>query len=119
MLVGAGDQPLVRVDEFTVSPAQLQLGERLSFTFTLASTSEKSQRLVVDYTVHYVKKSGASSAKVFKLKELTLAAGESVALSRSQVIRDFTTRVHHAGRHAVDVMVNGETVASGFFMLVR
>lgn len=118
-LIGAGDPPLVRVDDFTVSPAQLQLGERMSFTFTLASTSKKSQRLVVDYTVHYVKKSGASSAKVFKLKELTLAAGESVSLSRSQLIRDFTTRVHHAGRHAVDVMVNGETVASGFFILLR
>jgi hypothetical protein len=91
----------------------------MALSFTLQSTSRQSQRLVVDYAVHYVKKSGSSSAKVFKLKELTLAAGQSVQLSRSQVVRDFTTRVHHAGRHAVDIMVNGERLASGHFDLLK
>jgi 3-methyladenine DNA glycosylase AlkC len=118
-VIGAGKKAAVTVQGFSVSPRKLALGERLELAFTLQSTSRQSQRLVVDYAVHYVKKSGNSSAKVFKLKELTLAAGESVRLSRSQVVRDFTTRVHHAGRHAVDIMVNGECLASGYFDLVK
>ena len=74
---------------------------------------------MVDYVVHYVKKSGATSAKVFKLKELTLAPGQTVTLAREQLIRDFTTRVHHPGRHDVEIMVNGERVARAFFDLAR
>jgi 3-methyladenine DNA glycosylase AlkC len=118
-VIGAGKKAAVSISGFTVNPKKLTLGERLTLSFTLQSTSRQSQRLVVDYAIHYVKKAGSSSAKVFKLKELTLAAGDSVQLSRSQVVRDFTTRVHHAGRHEVDIMVNGERLVSGFFELLK
>ena len=118
-VIGAGKKPAVGITGLSITPKKLTLGERMALSFTLQSTSRQSQRLVVDYAVHYVKKSGNSSAKVFKLKELTLAAGQSVQLSRSQVVRDFTTRVHHAGRHAVDIMVNGERLASGHFDLLK
>ena len=118
-VIGAGKKAEVRLSGFTVSPKKLSLGERLNISFSLESTGRESQRLVVDYAIHYVKKSGTSSAKVFKLKELPLAAGETVQLKRTQVVKDFTTRVHHAGHHAVDVMVNGEKMASGGFDLLR
>ncbi|MES2189798.1 MAG: DNA alkylation repair protein [Pseudomonadota bacterium] len=118
-VIGAGQKAAVRLHDFVVSPTKLVLGERLDISFSLESTARSSQRLVVDYAVHYVKKSGASSAKVFKLKELTLAPGETVGLRRNQVVKDFTTRVHHAGHHAVDIMVNGDKVASGGFDLQR
>ncbi|MEP6771946.1 MAG: DNA alkylation repair protein, partial [Polaromonas sp.] len=118
-VIGAGKKAAVGITGLSIIPKKLTLGERMALSFTLQSTSRQSQRLVVDYAVHYVKKSGSSSAKVFKLKELTLAAGESVRLSRSQIVRDFTTRVHHAGRHAVDIMVNGECLASGHFDLAK
>lgn len=118
-VIGAGKKAAVQLHDFSVSPKKLRLGERLDLSFRLESKARSSQRLVVDYAIHYVKKSGASSAKVFKLKELTLGAGETVLLTRSQVIRDFTTRVHHAGHHAVDIVVNGERMAEGGFHLLR
>lgn len=118
-VIGAGQKAAVSISDLSISPKKLRLGERLDLSFTLQSASRKSQRLVVDYAIHYVKKSGTSSAKVFKLKELSLGTGESVQLSRSQVVRDFTTRVHHAGRHEVDIMVNGERLASAFFDLLK
>jgi len=34
---------------------------------------------------------------------------------RNQVIKDFTTRKHFAGRHGVQVMVNGEVLGSAAF----
>jgi hypothetical protein len=67
--------------------------------------------------VHYVKQSGAASAKVFKWKELTVAPGGTVTLTKRQRVCDFTTRRHHAGRHEVDVLVNGERVTGGAFVL--
>ncbi|RYD74859.1 MAG: DNA alkylation repair protein, partial [Verrucomicrobiaceae bacterium] len=116
-VIGAGNRPEVVVHDFAVTPREVRLGDRIRLSLRLESQSAETQRLVVDYTVHYVKKSGVTSGKVFKLKELTLGPGASVDLSREQTIRDFTTRVHHEGRHEVEIMVNGEKVARDSFHL--
>ena len=114
-IMGAGEKARVRITDFLITPGTLKLGERMKFSFDLTSTVKKPQKLVVDYAIHYVKKSGATSRKVFKLKTLTLAPGETVKLGRSQVVEDFTTRTHHPGRHDVEIFVNGENLAkSGF-----
>lgn len=117
-MIGAGDKAQVLLDEFTIQPGAVQLGQKITLSVRLTSTAATPQRLVVDYAIHYVKKSGATSAKVFKLKEFTLGAGEAVVLARSQSIRDFTTRVHYPGRHLVEVMVNGERMAEASFDIV-
>ena len=114
-VIGAPDEAKVQVTGFVVKPRSLKLGERLDLSFTLKSKSGKPQRLVVDYIVHYVKKSGAAAPKVFKLKELTLEPGASIRIARSQVVKDFTTRVHYPGLHAVEIVANGKKVASGSF----
>lgn len=116
-LVGAGEAAQVVVEGLSVSPPAITLGQRVTLSFALRSTSSQGQRLVVDYAVHYVKKSGAVSAKVFKLKTVDLPAGGRLDFSRGQNIQDFTTRVHHAGTHEIDVLVNGEVMARGRFEL--
>jgi 3-methyladenine DNA glycosylase AlkC len=114
-LMGAGQKAQVSLDNLDVTPDVINLGDRITLSFTLKSTSDKAQRLIVDYAIHYVKKSGGSSAKVFKLKTFELGAGQSVNISREQQVRNFTTRVHYAGRHEVDVLINGECLGrSGF-----
>jgi 3-methyladenine DNA glycosylase AlkC len=117
-VIGAAGQVKVEITDFVVAPQCLTLGERLNLSFTLKSQADQPQRLVIDYIVHYVKKSGEVRPKVFKLKELTLPPGVSVCITRSQIIRDFTTRVHYPGRHAVEIMVNGRTLAGAAFELL-
>lgn len=113
-VIGAGSRAKVRVENFAVSPAAITLGERIKLGACIASTCDEPQRLVIDYAVHYVKK-GAPSRKVFKLKEVDLDSAGICELSAGQLIRDFTTRKHYAGRHRVELMVNGEVLAeSGF-----
>jgi 3-methyladenine DNA glycosylase AlkC len=117
-LVGAGDKAQIDIRAFAVTPGAIRLGNSIELTAEIASTSTAPQRLVVDYAIHYVKKSGATSAKVFKLKTLALPAGASVTLRRAQAIRSFTTRVHYAGRHEVELLVNGESLARSAFDLL-
>lgn len=107
------------VHDFSFTPATVTLGERIALTCRVESTAAAPQRLVIDYIVHYVKGRGTTSAKVFKWRELTLAPGETVTLSRTQQIRDFSTRVHHAGRHEVELAINGERLGKVGFELVR
>ncbi len=117
-IVGAGGEAKVRVARFAVTPVRVRLGERIAIEGEIVSTGGKEQRLVVDYAVHYVKKRGKTSRKVFKLKELALAPGEAARLSISQTIRDFTTRTHRPGHHKVELLVNGRALAeSGFDIL--
>ncbi|MDR1284460.1 MAG: DNA alkylation repair protein [Opitutaceae bacterium] len=118
-VIGAGDRAQVRVSDFRVEPRRVALGGRIALSFRLESTARRGQRLVVDYAIHYVKKSGGASPKVFKLKELTLGPGETAAITRGQSIRDFTTRTHHPGLHAVEILVNGESLARSGFHLSR
>ena len=115
-LFGFGRQADVTAS-LRASPPQLTLGDRLTLTATLTSTSRRAQCLVVDYVVHYVKAGGASSEKVFKWTELDLPPLASVTLTKSQVIRDFTTRRHYPGLHRVELQVNGARVAAGAFRI--
>lgn len=116
-LIGATGAGKVRVDAFSASPVRLRLGGRLTVSARLVSNGAETQRLVVDYAIHYVKKSGATSRKVFKLREVDLKPGGAWEVSTSQTVRNFTTRSHNAGRHRVELMVNGAVLAETAFDL--
>jgi 3-methyladenine DNA glycosylase AlkC len=116
-LFNFGSKPAVQVSHFEIIPTRLRLGQTLEFSFSVASTSSRSQPLAIDYLIHYVKASGGTSPKVFKLRELTLSAGETVVIRKRQAIRDFTTRKHHPGRHRLEIQINGRILAGSDFVL--
>lgn len=115
-LIGTTGKAEVRVESFTVQPARIQLGDRITTSATLRSTATAPQKLVVDYAVHYPRKNGISR-KVFKLKELELPPGDLCDLAISQTVKDFTTRKHNAGFHRIELLVNGEVLAESGFEL--
>ncbi|MEY4509627.1 MAG: hypothetical protein RLZZ450_1749 [Pseudomonadota bacterium] len=115
-LVGADSEAAVELTKLSVKPTKIRLGESVTLTFELRSTSTRQQKLVVDYAVHYVRP-GRTSRKVFKLKTLELAPGADELISRKQTIRDFSTRTHHAGVHEVEVLVNGQVLGRASFTL--
>ncbi|MFW6849735.1 DNA alkylation repair protein [Burkholderia gladioli] len=116
-LLGASGAARIEAVPFAVTPARIELGETVTLAAELVSTAQDVQRLVVDYRIGYVKKNGSTAHKVFKLRELTLAPGQRIDIVRSQRIRDFTTRTHYAGRHGVELIVNGAVVAQAYFDL--
>ncbi|WP_336355496.1 DNA alkylation repair protein [Pseudomonas granadensis] len=117
-VIGAGAKAEVELLDVRVEPAVVRLGEAITLSFLVRPTMAHEQRLVIDYAIDYVKANGGVSRKVFKLKTVVLSGFESVVVGRRQVIKDFTTRKHFAGRHGVWVMVNGEVLGSGGFDLV-
>lgn len=82
-------------------------------------TNERAQRVMVDFRVFFVKANGKSAPKVFKLKALELAAGESARLSKRVSLAQLTTRKHYPGVHRVEVMLNGVATPLGRFQLVE
>lgn len=117
-VIGVGGKAHIELSDLQVTPAVIRLGEPVTLSFKVRSTLEQNQRLVIDYAIDYVKASGGTSAKVFKLKTFDLAAGACITLSRTQHIRELTTRRHYAGRHAVHLLVNGERLGSTAFEIL-
>jgi 3-methyladenine DNA glycosylase AlkC len=117
-VIGAGKPARVKLRALGISPSAITLGQTITIAFKLASTSDETQRLVVDYAVHYVKKSGGVAAKVFKLKTLELATGAVELVQKKQSITNFTTRVHYPGRHEVEIFVNGKVHGRAAFELL-
>lgn len=116
-LLGFGASAKVEAS-LSLAPARLRLGEHLQLRVSLRSTSRQRQRLAVDYALEYARAGGRTSIKVFKWKELELAAGVELVLEKRQLIRDFSTRRHHGGRHRVEVQVNGQRLAQASFELL-
>ncbi len=117
-LFGFGGKAAVEAT-LAVSPRHLRLGDRLRIETAIRSRSSRPQRLAIDYVIHYVKARGPAFEKVFKWTEIALPAGGTAELTKSQVIRDFTTRRHHPGHHVVELQINGRRLASAGFHLKR
>jgi 3-methyladenine DNA glycosylase AlkC len=107
----------VLLRKFKLSEDNIRIGEALTFQFELVSKKDKLQKLMVDYRIHYVKKGGSALPKVFKLKEINLAANTAVSISKKQSFQDFTTRKHFPGKHKLEIMVNGEVFKSITFLV--
>ena len=116
-LFGFEENPKLRLEAFSLHSDTIRLGEELVFAFDLVSEKKSTQKLVVDYIMHYRKASGETSPKVFKLKELHLQPGETVRITKKQRLQDFSTRKHYAGIHAVEIQVNGKVMGRKEFEL--
>ena len=117
-MLGAGDEPSVTLSNLRMAK-QVRIGRELRFAFSLASASEQTQELVVDYAVHFVKANGESRPKVFKLRRLTLEPRAKVDLNGSVSFAQMTTRTHYPGRHRLEIIVNGRRQAHGSVVVER
>ena len=100
-----------------VAPGLITVGGSLDLELTLRSRARSAQALVIDYVVHHVKADGRLTPKVFKGWTVELAPGATLRLAKRHSMRAVTTRRYHAGRHGLDVQVNGRVVASAGFDL--
>ncbi|MBC3765593.1 DNA alkylation repair protein [Neptunicella marina] len=117
-LLGYSDKVQLKAAELSLNKPLIELGESMELALSLTSSANTSQKLVVDFSIHFVKANGKQSAKVFKWRNLQLAAGETLTLTKSHPIKPITTRKYYAGMHKVEVLVNGGVVAEAEFELV-
>jgi 3-methyladenine DNA glycosylase AlkC len=117
-LLGFGKKASVSLERVAFEPRRVKIGGRVTMTFTLRSTARVAQELLIDVAVHFVKASGVTGAKVFKMKRVTLAPREQVDLRTGFSLAIHTTRVPQPGDHAVEVIVNGQRIPAGSFKVL-
>ncbi len=115
-LLGYGEAQ-VALEKVQLTPSVLQFGESLTLTFTLQSTSDQTQNLMIDYLIHFVKANGKTRPKVFKWSKKTLEAGQTLTLRKKHTIKPITTRRYYAGTHRVQLQINGKIMGEAIFEL--
>ncbi len=106
-LVGADTGAAVTVEEFSVAPTEIEIGEGVVLTLRVRSEQTDRARVVIDYRVGYLGASGVNP-KTFKWTTLDLPPGESITLTKRQHFRDVSIRTHRPGAHTITVLVNGK-----------
>jgi 3-methyladenine DNA glycosylase AlkC len=117
-LNGFTANPKIEIKKLKLTPKKIKEGDSFDLKFCLESLGRKEQHLLVDYIIHYPKKNGKTSPKVFRLKQLKLKAGESIDLSKKIGFKKVTTRVHYPGKHLVEIKVGAKVVAQTSFTLI-
>jgi 3-methyladenine DNA glycosylase AlkC len=115
--LGFGPAPAVRATKVRISPARPRIGDDVRIDFEIVNPSRRPVDVVVDLGVHFVKASGATAPKVFKVRALRLEPGARIALGKTISLAQHSTRTHRPGRHVVDVRLNGRVVPGGVFHL--
>ena len=116
---GFGARAEVAVRKAEVTPARVRIGGKLHIAFDLVNKLPRSQRVLADLRVHYMKSNGKTGPKVFKLKTVELAPRASLHFEKTLSLADLTTRRHYPGRHRVEVLLNGRALALGEFLLAK
>jgi len=118
-LLGYTHKPKLKRGPLIITPDSIQLGESINISISLTSTSNKSQKMVIDYVIHFMKANGKTSPKVFKWKNLTLKPGQTAVLEKSHAITKITTRRYYPGTHKVELQINGKVTTSADFQLLE
>ena len=103
--------------QLKLSKRRVVLGDSLELQIALQSQSARRQKLVIDYAVHHVKANRGTSPKVFKGWAIDLAPHASLELRKTHSLRPVTTRAYHAGRHTIELRINGRNAGEAVFNL--
>ena len=107
----------VTLHDLRLEPDRLRLGETLLLSFSLHSEIDETQNLVIDYLIHFVKASGQTSPKVFKLSTRTINGRELLQLQKRHALKPVTTRRYYPGEHRLEIQVNGQVLGGRPFWL--
>ncbi len=109
--------PKIQQANIEILTPKVKFGGALQFTLSISSKSRRDQALMIDYIIHHQKANGSTSPKVFKWRATSLLAKQTLMTTKKHSIKKITTRVYYPGVHAVEVVVNGVSVAKADFEL--
>ncbi len=113
--LGVSTESQVGLSKLALDSKRVRVGDKLGFSFQLRGAAD--EQLVVDYAIEYQLANGKTGRKVYKLKKLTIAKGETLRLKKQHSFRPITTRTYYGGRHQLEVLVNGRCRGRAAFQL--
>jgi 3-methyladenine DNA glycosylase AlkC len=113
-LFGFSAAPDAAVSSLSLDNDTVAIGDALSFRFTVRAASSAPLKLRVEYGIDFVKSSGKTSRKLFKVTENDFGQTDRLYV-RTHSFKDLTTRKHYPGKHRLAIVLNGVEMASAGF----
>ena len=118
-LLGYPTDVKIAVRSLHLTPARIKTGDAITFRFTVASVADRTQKLMIDYAIHYRKANGTTSPKVFKLTTLNLPGYASKDIEKTHSFKAIGIRPYYPGEHAVELLINGRAFGKKTFTLTH
>lgn len=115
-LLGFDANPQINIKHFNLKNQQIALDEYLDFSFEITSTT--NEKLMLDYKIIYPTQNARQSEKVFKIKQLTLCAGETITIHKKHLFKLMSSKKLYTGKHQIQLQINGRILAQSNFKLV-
>ncbi len=110
-LLGFRTNAAIIVSEFALAPPEVSPGGAIEFSFAI--TARRSELLIVDYVIEFVKANGNLASKVFKLKQVELDAGQRLVFKKRHPFRAAaTTFTLYPGTHRLTLQINGQALGT-------
>jgi 3-methyladenine DNA glycosylase AlkC len=115
-LLGFSQARHIRVTHLNL-PKAVAMNTHLEFSCVIEA--DEDTEALVDYILYFQNKAGElSSKKVFKLGTFSIGGKIPITLSKRHLLRQFmTTRTLYAGKHALEIQINGVVCARAEFEL--
>ena len=118
-ILGFGDDSNIAIDNANIIPEHAKIGGSVTISADVTNKDSQNRQVLANCSVHFVKANEKTSPKVFKIKHINLRPKETIRIQKSISLSKMTTRVHYAGTHKVDIILNGAIRTLGTFELER
>lgn len=115
MLGYSGDK--FEVSDLKLKTKNVKIGSAVEFQFSVTSTAEHEQSLLLDYNLYFKKANGSQTAKTFKIAKTQIGPREVKTFQKKQLLRPMTTRVLYPGEHKIELQINGKKFPQQIFLL--
>ncbi len=112
-LLGYDTNTKVEIHQFEVKNPVIEMGADCFFEFELVCESDA--KLMIDYSIHFMKANGQQKPKVFKGAKKAVKAGEKIKLKKKQSFKPLSTRKYYKGKHSIELFVNGTSYGTQDF----
>jgi 3-methyladenine DNA glycosylase AlkC len=117
-LLGFGTSEGIEINHLLYDK-EVKIDDYLHFSFKI--NAKQAKNIIIDYIVYFQNKQGAlSNKKVFKLQAFDIQSDQTIDISKRHFFKgDMTTRQLYAGKHRVEIQVNGTVLERFEFELAK
>lgn len=112
-----GYNPSMKLNaKLKITNKKIKEGDRFSIKYKIDQSNDKKENVLIEYGIHYLKKNGEYSRKVFRIKDTHM--NKSLSGEKEIHFKKVTTRVHYPGKHYIDIQINGKIFSKISFELI-
>jgi 3-methyladenine DNA glycosylase AlkC len=98
----------IQINNWQISTRDIKLGDSITFSWDICSTTTKKQKLAINYVIYFVGANTQLRRKVFRMPDKTLKGMENITISKTHVFRNYKNQSFYSGTHFIEFSVNGK-----------